>query len=386
MVTFIQERTLTTRREFLARLSAGAAGLTLVGCGTFPAEEGAAYAPWQFPEPGAPPALLAVHAALLAASPHNTQPWSFAVQGGTIDVHAALARNLGTMDGLRRELWLGLGCAVENLVLAAGRHGRQAVVTWLPTPGTPEHAARIVLFPAEATRSPLYDAIARRHTNRGAYADGAVLPGLQDALQAQVVDPAVSLVLLTSAADRARFMASTVAATEAILADDAMLHDSDAWYRHTRQEIDTFRDGPTLDATGLGAAVRALGKTQARPTAAEAGQYWLDGTRGRQATSSAIGILTTAARSDRTQQLSCGRTYQRLHLWATSQGLAMQPLNQLPERQDRESVLDLEPRFSRELAALAGQEASTVQLAFRLGVPWDEALQSPRRPLAWVLR
>lgn len=377
-----------SRRHFLLTLAGGTAGLTLVACGAFPAESGVAYEPWDYPEADDDPTLSAVHAATLAASPHNTQPWSFLIDrrstSHVVDVFADSSRTLGAMDGLRRELWLGLGCAIENLVVAASHLGRDVAVTYLPSQADPDHAARLVLTPAPARPTPLFSAIARRHTNRAAYLEGAPLPGLEAAVAPHLNEPDVTLVWLTSGADRARFASATISATEAIVDDAEMLAASDAWYRHTKDEIDAHRDGVTLDATGNGATIIALGKSMSRPSVESAGQYWVDGTRDRQTSASAFGILSTTDRIDLRQQLACGRTYQRLHLWATTQNLAMQPLNQLPERQDREQVLGLPPRLTTELRDLSG--SATVQLCFRIGVPWESAKQSPRRPVAWVLR
>ena len=54
--------------------------------------EGGAYAPWRLWDDaslrGAPLALVA--AGILAANPHDTQPWLFQIRGETIDVLADL--------------------------------------------------------------------------------------------------------------------------------------------------------------------------------------------------------------------------------------------------------------------------------------------------------
>jgi hypothetical protein len=60
-----------------------------------------------------------LRAAILAASPHDTQPWLFAVSDSEVAVYADRARHLGTFDPFRREMHLGLGCAIENFVCAA---------------------------------------------------------------------------------------------------------------------------------------------------------------------------------------------------------------------------------------------------------------------------
>ncbi len=67
-----------------------------------------------------------LEAARWAPSPHNSQPWLFAASRDRIDLFADHARSMGTMDPLAREVALSLGCALENLVLAAGAHGLHA--------------------------------------------------------------------------------------------------------------------------------------------------------------------------------------------------------------------------------------------------------------------
>ena len=92
--------------------------------------EGDAYAPWGlWNDPslrGAPLALVA--AAVLAANPHDTQPWLFRISDDAIEVLADLSRNLGAMDAFVREMHLGLGCAIENMLVAAGPNGYDAEV------------------------------------------------------------------------------------------------------------------------------------------------------------------------------------------------------------------------------------------------------------------
>lgn len=391
MVTNTATAPAIARRDFLKLLGLGGlagGGLVLVGlpgCGYYEAETGEAFAPWRFPTGDARPEREAARAALLAASPHNTQPWGLVVSETRIDVVARRDRSLGTLDPQLRELHIGLGCAIENVAIAARALGREPSVTLMPDATNELLVARIDLAPQAPSESSLFDAIPRRHTNRGAYADGVTIPGLEAALGSVNVEPGVTVRVLASADERARFRDETVAATRAIIDDEEMSVDNDRWYRHTKDDIERFRDGVTLDASGLGAATNFFGKIGARPSRQTSDSYWLDATKNRQATASAFVLLMTSDEGSRADQLRLGRTYQRMHLWATSVNLAMQPLNQLPERRDREETSGSPSRFGDALTDLAGEAGRRVQMAFRIGYPWDDASASPRRPLEWVL-
>src|SRR5271166_3055749 len=148
--------------------------------------EGDAYAPWDLWNDssvrGAPLALVA--AAVLAANPHDTQPWLFRISDDAIEVLADLSRNLGAMDPFVREMHLGLGCAIENMLVAAGPNGYDAEVVAvegslsnLATRRGPVAAAssRLKKRPPSAPDD-FYRAIALRHTNRYAYERSKAVP------------------------------------------------------------------------------------------------------------------------------------------------------------------------------------------------------------------
>ena len=79
-----------------------------------------------------------------------------------------------------------------------------------------------------------------------------------------------------------------------------------------------------------------------------------------------------------------GRSWQRLHLW-TTQGIAVQPLNQTTERIDRERQLGIESVFGNALAELIADDSWQLLMPFRIGYPTVQANKSPRRSLQAVL-
>src|SRR5215470_17266279 len=144
---------------------------------------GPAYAPWdQWRGSDRDGIRRPLRAAILAASPHNTQPWLFAVSDASIALYTDRTRHLGTFDPFRREMHLGLGCAIENLVLAAAAFGMAIDVRptngrLAPSPATqPAMAAQLALGAGPPSHGPLLEAIPRRHTNRGPYRDEPIAP------------------------------------------------------------------------------------------------------------------------------------------------------------------------------------------------------------------
>ena len=309
--------------------------------------EGDAYAPWRLWDDaslrGAPLALVA--AGVLAANPHDTQPWLFQIRGETIDVLADLSRNLGAMDAYVREMHLGLGCAIENMAVAAGPNGFDAEVE--PVAGSlmslAERRAPVVAatvrLKSRALKPPddLYRAIPLRHTNRYAYEPGRAPPAdwLAEARQT-AADRGARLFVFEAGEDRRAFDAAVVEATQAIIADKSMIADSDRWFRSSRAEIEAHRDGPTLEAAGL--SFFALTYARLFPVSAETSHAaWLTNTRDVQLASAPLtGLIAVKDRYDREATIAAGRVWQRLHLSATVRGLALQPLNQPIEMIDRE--------------------------------------------------
>jgi len=64
-----------------------------------------------------------VHAATLAASSHNTQPWSFRIYADAITISPDFSRRCPVVDPDDSHLFKSLGCAAENLAAAAPAYG-----------------------------------------------------------------------------------------------------------------------------------------------------------------------------------------------------------------------------------------------------------------------
>jgi len=390
----VPPRTKLSRRKVLTLASTGTLVLVAGGGvwraadqGVFSTGEGLAYEPWDNWRTTIKGPLDLVRAAILAANPHNSQPWLFQVSPSQINLFADHRRNLESVDPFLREVHIGLGCSLENLLLAAEALGYTPQATFLPDASDATWVARVDLASEPTVISDLYPMIPQRHTNRYPYDTGRPVSGATlSALSALDNDPAVHVFWFASADLRKQVGNLLVEATHALVADKTQIGDSDRWYRATWQDLQLHRDGITLDAAGLPDLTRAIGKMLPPASQAEQDATFLSNTATQAQTAGAFGLLAVRNGQDRKQQLGAGRLWERMHLWATKEGLAMQPLNAVVERSAREVVLGIAPHFGAALAELVGDPAWQTLLAFRIGYSTHDGLRSPRRGVDEVVK
>src|SRR6266403_2385254 len=269
-------RCFVQRRSFLK--GAGTVTVAVVGGGVwrawdqgvFSVGEGPAYEPWKdWRNTGNDVPLALVRAAILAASPHNTQPWLFKITDSSIELHIDTQRNVGALDPYLREEHIGMGCALENLMLAAPANGYAAAAALLPgilgpipAEPKPQLLARVNLTPGKREENELYNAIPRRHTNRGPYDPlKAISPDFVDALNHLLSDYAdVKLFLFTAEADRKKIAEISSVANAEIYSDPDVQHGSERWIRTKWNSVQKYRDGLTIDAFGLPPISTAIAK------------------------------------------------------------------------------------------------------------------------------
>ena len=389
------ERTPDTmpRRSFLGRIGAATATAFVLADlavayraydqGVLSEERGPAFDAWNTWRHGTD-SMSMVGAAVLAASAHNTQPWRFAVSREQIDLYADLDRATGANDAVNRELDVSLGCALENLHLAANARGWQTEISLAPG-GASELAASTLLYPGPTAEGELYRTIGDRHSNRSEYRSDPV-PNAALSEMEELVDESVApahLVWLTSASDRQEFSDLLVEATRAHVADEEQSQASFAWWRSSWDDIQRHKDGLTIDGVGLSPFVRTIGKLLPATSREAADRTFVDRTKIQARSAAAFGVIVVDDPTSRSARLAGGRLVQRLHLWGAAHDLGFQHMNQITERIDRDRQLGQPVAFEGPLVDLVGDGAL---VAFRVGTPTLASLRSPRRPVLEVLR
>jgi molybdopterin/thiamine biosynthesis adenylyltransferase/nitroreductase len=344
--------------------------------------------------------------AVLAPSGGNIQPWKWVASRNEIDLLLDLER-VSDIDFENGVALTALGCAAENLILAAHHAGVEVRLQLFPSGEQSLHVATFCLLRSGETagephwRDDLYCQIALRHTNRKIGTRHPLAPEvLTDLTTAVRSIPMVDLQWLTSPGDLAR-IGELIGITDRLRLLSPTTHDE--LYnelRWTKQEtakgdgidIDTLELAP-LDRVGLEimrdrqvpALVRAWG----------AGRKLEEPARRSIAASSAVGLVV-AAKSQPSAFFTAGRAFQRLWLAATERGICVQPMTALPyfmARLKRGQGAGFDSQMVQELARLRpcwelifhnNQDAAEAML-FRVGMGTDTDKRSLRRPLDHVL-
>lgn len=321
------------------------------------------------PLSGAPEARDLIRFATLAANSHNSQPWRFGLVAGGIEIKPDLERQLAAVDPDNHHLYASLGCAAENLSLAAAARGQAGELSFDPDR---DGVVRFAFGTGMRLPSELFEAIPYRQSTRGEF-EGRMVSAidLQALRSAASAVPSVNLVLISDRAQLARVRDLVVAGNSAQIADPAFMRELKAWLRFNPRQALAAGDGLFSAASGnpmLPAWLGSLAIDTFFTAGAENDKY------ARQIDSSAGIAVFVAETDDPEHWVLAGRACQRFALQATALGMKHAFINQPVE------VLKLRP----ELASLIGLPGRRPDIVMRFG--YGPTLPfSARRPVEAVL-
>ena len=324
------------RRRFLA-LAGGAVMLNALGPGLALARRASSIEsglqPWALPpEPSANSldrARALIGAAVLAPSHWNAQPWRFEVEGDEIRLTADPARALPATDPDRRAMMVGLGAALENLLIAARAWGIQPTVEYFPGPLAYDVVARVTLAGGATRRDrTLFEMIPQRRSNRRSYDGRGIYPQNRAQLLAQFSGDA----RLHWLDDRTRIRELADLAHDATRTEGENRRaatEQASWMREDRGDARRRGDGLTVDA------LEYPGLAHWMPGRAFDPDSWFHRfgleSAARQAreglrSSGAVALISTPIGGENAW-VAAGQAYQRFALKATQLGIANQPVN-----------------------------------------------------------
>lgn len=306
-----------------------------------------------------------IRAAVLAASGHNTQPWKFSLPGDGVRIHPDYSRRLPVVDPADRELWISLGCALENLLTAAAAAGLAGQAA---DPGIGDFIA-VRFAEAEPSSGPAFRAITSRQNTRSVFDGLPLSPEEMAALQALPLEAGVRL-RFYQLTELDVLSAYIRRGNLAQYADRAFVDELIGWLRFNKKEALTSRDGLFSRCSGNPEVPRFIGRMFVAGTKPEA-QAEADDKKLR---SSAGAVLIATDSDSKAAWARAGQVYQRLALAMTSMGIKSALLNQPIE------VAALRAEFGQ----AAGLGQAWPQLLVRFGRA-PEMPRSLRRPVEEVL-
>lgn len=308
-----------------------------------------------------------VRYATLAPSSHNTQCWKFRLDDGAITILPDLARRCPAVDPDDHHLFVSLGCAAENLVIAAAALGLRAE----PSFDAASDSVRIALEPAPAVESPLWRAMAERQCTRGEYDGKPLSPDELAQLERAGTTERVRMLLLTERPTLEQVLEYVVQGNTVQMNDKAFVDELKAWIRFSGHDAVRLGDGLFAASSGnpvvpawLGGLMFGLFFTPK----AENDKY------AKFMRSSAGVAVFIGAADDKAHWVEVGRACERFALQATTMGVRCAFVNQPVE------VAALRPQF----ASFLGLGAQRPDLVLRFG-RGPKLPPSLRRPVQAVI-
>ncbi len=309
-----------------------------------------------------------VHYAVLAANSHNTQPWRFAMAGNRVTIAPDFARSTPAADPDRHHLFASLGCASENLVLAARAAGRDASAVF---DGAGDGSVGVELANGSATADPLFEAILERQSTRSDYDRRTVPADEIHTLEAAARVNDGRVIFITDRRQIEQALEFIVAANTRQVGDPAFASELKSWVRFNAEQAVATHDGLYAACAGNPDLPTWLGRGLFRfvfMAKSENDRY------ARQVRSSAGLAVFVSGSDDKAHWVDAGRSYQRFALQATRLGIRNAFINQPVE------IAEVRSEFASWLG-IAGMRPDLV-VRFGYAPPMPKSL---RRPVAAVI-
>jgi nitroreductase len=297
--------------------------------------------------------------AILAPSVRNTQPWAFSVQGNRVHLIADARKSQPVADPDRRELHISIGCALENLLVAAEHFGFGHGTAYFPERGAPDLVATVTFepggIPSEARAGATLASILRRHNDDGVFRSAPVPEWLRMRLLACCTEPDLQILLTGDRPFRQWIDALTLEADRADFTDPAFRRELRYW---SRQGV--FGSPPVREQLQGAASARLdLAEHMARRDHAIV------------ESAAMLGVICATGDSH-LLHVRVGQLFERLWLTATAMGVSINPMSQTMRHMRLRAVV----------GELLPSPGWTPQHLFRVGFGSSTGEQhTPRRPV-----
>ena len=257
-----------------------------------------------------------------APSGHNTQPWKFHITDSTITVLPNLDVALPVVDRNNRELFISLGCAVENLCIAASYFGYTTHII--------ECSIEVIILEltknALTIEDSLFHQIEKRQTNRNIYNGNKISDGILQQLQSIPKENGIQFYFTEINTPFANTITQYIMkGNEIQMADIAFKNELLSWMRFNKKQVEATHNGLSYLVFGNPPLPRIL----ARPIVSLFLKPNAQNKSDRKKIDSSSHFVVCATQRDTIEEwINLGRTLQRFLLKVTEIGISYAFLNQ----------------------------------------------------------
>jgi hypothetical protein len=266
-----------------------------------------------------------VEYATKAPSGHNTQPWVFRISTSEIEIHPDFSKSLPVADASHRELFISLGCAATNLVIAAAEFGYGTRLS-IEKDSISHAFVRVQLFREEGIKSTLFNQIVKRQTNRAIYDGRTIEANVIDSLLTSRPDEGVGIFAFANGSTKFEELSHLVSQGNMLqMSDKAFKKELLDWMRFNKGQINNNPTGLTHVVMGVppmpGFLARGMVKTALNPKSQNK-------TDMQKIASSSHFVLFTVSDNSPENAIRLGMSLERFLLETTQLGVAHAYMNQ----------------------------------------------------------
>lgn len=308
-----------------------------------------------------------IHYATLAPSGHNTQPWLFSYQDDTIEIKPDYKRRLPVVDPDDHALFISLGCALENLIIAANHLGFTADIKY----SLSEEKAEVIKIKLtksnDAKDDSLFNEISKRQSTRNKYDGKPILETNVQLLQEVSLQEGVIVKIFTQEKNIEPLIKFVKEGNILQFDNKEFVNELVSWIRFSKSDADKKRDGIRSAVIGAPSIPHWFGKLIIKFSTGEK-----EAKKCEDAIRNSSGLILFISKDNSKQNwINIGRSFERFALKATQLGIKHAHLNMPCEvfevRERLQKYLDLS-KAEQPLLLLRIGHSDAMPMSFRRNV------------------
>ena len=312
-----------------------------------------------------------IRLATLAPSGHNTQPWRFSVNKNMIAILPDYTRSLPVVDPDDHALFISLGCALENLVIAADHYGYSHDINYVLGKEKSEKIEVALKKRGDSRDYELFEAIPRRQATRRQF-NGIPIPEKDlQTLKTVSSQEGVIFKIFTEEAEIEPFIEFIKEGNRIQFNNKRFVDELVSWIRFSKSDAERLRDGLRSAVMGAPSIPQWMGKIVMKLTSPEN-----EAKKCEKLIKSSSGlILFIAMNNDKLSWINLGRSFERVSLSATLLNIKHAHLNMPCEE------ISIRQKLQKHLGLINEQPLLLLRIGYADSMP-----ASFRRPVEDVLK